>query len=67
MLYFWLCDFQHIWPKTDKQYSRDMFIFIFFLLVFVALVLTIKQTPDAILNRNQTEEWKGWMQVRFLY
>ncbi|XP_028394366.1 protein REDUCED WALL ACETYLATION 2-like isoform X2 [Dendronephthya gigantea] len=67
MLYFWLCDFQHIWPKTNKQYSRDMFIFIFFLLVFVAVVLTIKQTADAILNRNQTEEWKGWMQVQFVW
>ncbi|CAB3981814.1 REDUCED WALL ACETYLATION 1-like [Paramuricea clavata] len=67
MLYFWLCDFQHIWYKTDKQYSRDMFIFIFFLLVFVAFVLTIKPTSDKILNRDQTEEWKGWMQVQFVW
>ena len=63
MLYFWLCDYQHIWPKTDKQYSRDNFIFIFFVLVFVAFVFTIKKTSDKILNRDQTEEWKGWMQV----
>lgn len=67
MLYFWLCDYQHIWYKTDKQYSRDMFIFIFFLLVFVAFVFTIKKTSDKILNRDQTEEWKGWMQVQFVW
>lgn len=63
MLYFWLCDFQHIWYKQNKQYSRDIYIFIFFLLVFVAVVFTIKPTSDKILNRDQTEEWKGWMQV----
>ncbi|XP_046851246.1 protein REDUCED WALL ACETYLATION 4-like isoform X2 [Xenia sp. Carnegie-2017] len=63
MFYFWLCDFQHVWRKTDKQYSRDMFTFLFCLLVFVALVFTIKPTEDKILNRDQTEEWKGWMQV----
>ena len=65
MLYFWLCDYQHMWPKTDKQYSRDIFIFIFFILVFVAFIFTIKKTSDKILNRDQTEEWKGWMQVMF--
>ena len=50
-------------PKVDKQYSRDMFVFLFFLLVFTAFVFTIKSTKDKLLNRDQTEEWKGWMQV----
>ena len=40
-----------------------MYIFIYFLLLFVAFVFTIKSTPEKILNRDQTEEWKGWMQV----
>ena len=50
-------------PKVDKQYSRDVYIFLFFLLVFVAFVFTISKTKDQLLVRDQTEEWKGWMQV----
>lgn len=53
-------------PKTDKQYSRDMFVFLSALLVFVAVVFTVKKTPEKLLNRDQTEEWKGWMQVGIL-
>ncbi|KAL9956833.1 hypothetical protein ACROYT_G038376 [Oculina patagonica] len=67
MLYFWLCDYQHIWPKTHKQYSRDMFVFLFALLVIVAFVYTIRKTPEKLVNRDQTEEWKGWMQVQFVW
>ncbi|XP_068760532.1 uncharacterized protein [Montipora capricornis] len=67
MLYFWLCDYQHIWPKTKKQYSRDMYIFLFALLVIVALVYTVRETPEKLVNRDQTEEWKGWMQVQFVW
>ena len=50
-------------PKTKKQYSRDMYIFLFALLVIVALVYTVRKTPEKLVNRDQTEEWKGWMQV----
>lgn len=50
-------------PKTQKQYSRDMFTFLFALLVIVAFVYTIRKTPEKLVNRDQTEEWKGWMQV----
>ena len=49
--------------KLDRQYSRDMFVFLLFLLVFTAFVFTIKNTTDKLLNRVQTEEWKGWVQV----
>ncbi|XP_066911906.1 uncharacterized protein [Clytia hemisphaerica] len=67
MFYFWLCDGLRIWPKVEKHYSRDMFVFLFFLLVFVAFVLTIRKTKDQLLVRDQTEEWKGWMQVQFVW
>lgn len=40
-----------------------MFTFLFALLVFVAVLFTVKKTPEKLLNRDQTEEWKGWMQV----
>ena len=41
-----------------------MFVFLFFTLLFVAFVFTIRKTKDKLLNRDQTEEWKGWMQVK---
>lgn len=67
LFYIWLCDYLHIWPKIEKQYSRDMFVFLFFVLVFVAVVFSIRKTKDKLLNRDQTEEWKGWMQVQFVW
>lgn len=67
LFYIWLCDYLHMWPKIEKQYSRDMFVFLFFLLVFVSFVFTVKKTKDKLLNRDQTEEWKGWMQVQFVW
>lgn len=47
-----------------QSYSRDLLAFVFLLLTLVAAV-TSKNTVKAplLLNRKQTEEWKGWMQV----
>jgi len=52
---------------VEKQYSRDAFVFLFFVLVFVAFLFSIRKTTDKLLVRDQTEEWKGWMQVIFRY
>ena len=38
-------------------------MFLFTLLVIIAFIFTIRKTPEKLLNRDQTEEWKGWMQV----
>jgi len=49
-----------------QHYSRDVLSFIFLALTAVNLwkaLTTYKKGPD-LLNRQQTEEWKGWMQVR---
>ena len=39
-------------------------MFLFALLVIVAAVYTTRKTPEKLVNRDQTEEWKGWMQVQ---
>ena len=67
MFLYYLCDDIHYFPATERTYSRDLFWFLVLLLVAVAAGLTRKETPDKILNREQTEEWKGWMQVMFVW
>ena len=67
MFFYYLCDDNHYFAATERTYSRDLFWFLVLLLVAVAAGLTRKETPDKILNREQTEEWKGWMQVMFVW
>jgi hypothetical protein len=54
-----------------KHYSRDTFFFLFVTLVAVAYLASRsccqrEASIVSILSRDQTEEWKGWMQVLFL-
>ncbi|KAB5538396.1 hypothetical protein DKX38_015929 [Salix brachista] len=57
------------------SYSRDLFLFLYFLLIIVSAVTSFtihhdkspfSGKPILYLNRHQTEEWRGWMQVLFL-
>ncbi|KAF7042432.1 hypothetical protein CFC21_052040 [Triticum aestivum] len=75
LLYFYICDRTNIFGESEKNYSRDLFLFLYFLLIIVAAVTSFKVHQDKstftgksvlYLNRHQTEEWKGWMQVLFL-
>ena len=48
-----------------QHYSRDLLSFIFMMLTAVNMwkaLRTYDKGPD-LLNRQQTDEWKGWMQV----
>ncbi|KAG2721257.1 hypothetical protein I3760_02G073200, partial [Carya illinoinensis] len=60
---------------TKKNYNRDLFLFLYFLLIIVSAITSFKIHHDKspfsgksilYLNRHQTEEWRGWMQVLFL-
>jgi N-acetylneuraminate 9-O-acetyltransferase len=62
----YICEKHWIFEHSGKTYSRDLFMFI--LIVFFAYgFYTIKPVHDlTLLSREQTEEWKGWMQFIFL-
>ena len=48
-----------------QNYSRDVLAFLFLVLTLVALATSRQPSKQPVLlNRKQTEEWKGWMQVR---
>lgn len=67
--YFFTCfSFLFFW----QSYSRDLFVFLFILLIIVSAMTSLKKHNETsafsgrsmlYLNRHQTEEWKGWMQV----
>lgn len=66
MGYFYLCDRADVFMKEQKFYSHSTF-FIPLIYIFVLGVFyneTSKETK--LLNREQTDEWKGWMQLVIL-
>ncbi|KAM7257947.1 hypothetical protein ACFE04_013688 [Oxalis oulophora] len=75
LFYFHICDRTDILGTSNKRYDRDLFIFLYVLLTIVSAMTSLKKHNDksvfsgkaiSYLNRHQTEEWKGWMQVLFL-
>ncbi|KAK4855610.1 hypothetical protein QYF36_008996 [Acer negundo] len=75
MAYYYICDRTDFFASSEKSFNRDLFLFLYFLLIIVSAItsFTIHNDKSPIsgksilyLNRHQTEEWKGWMQVLFL-
>jgi hypothetical protein len=75
LAYYYLCDRTDFFGSSKKSYNRDLFIFLYFLLIIVSAITSFTIHHDKspfsgksilYLNRHQTEEWKGWMQVLFL-
>lgn len=64
MMWYFVSDRTTILDAGEKTYSRDLFFFLFVILTCVAAGASLQtfKTP-LLLNRPQTEEWKGWMQV----
>lgn len=66
MLYFYLCDRADIFMKEQKFYTHSAF-FIPLIYIFVLGVFYSENSKETkLLNREQTDEWKGWMQLVIL-
>ncbi|KAG0461039.1 hypothetical protein HPP92_021336 [Vanilla planifolia] len=72
LVYFYICDRTNLFSETTKSYSRDLFLFLYLLLIIASALTSLKKHHDKsafsgksilYLNRHQTEEWKGWMQI----
>ena len=63
--WFYLADRTSLLPRAGKLYSRDVFAFLCLAIAAAAAAGgTVAAKAPSLLNRHQTEEWKGWMQVR---
>ena len=67
MFYYHLCDYEHYFAAGQRSYSRDLFAFLMLVLMVVSALSVKRETTVKLLNRDQTEEWKGWMQVMFVW
>lgn len=64
MAWFFVADRTAMLPVGSKSYTRDTFFFIYGILVIYCLSTWKREWKTPVfLNRSQTEEWKGWMQV----
>uniref|UniRef100_A0A8D3AR98 CAS1 domain containing 1 n=1 Tax=Scophthalmus maximus TaxID=52904 RepID=A0A8D3AR98_SCOMX len=66
MGYFYLCDRADVFMKEQKFYTHSTF-FIPLVYIFVLGVFYSENSKETkLLNREQTDEWKGWMQLVIL-
>lgn len=66
MLIFYLCDGAQVFNIQQKSYDRDFFIFLMVIVLIFSCGTKADSKRPSILSREQTEEWKGWMQLGFL-
>lgn len=66
MAYFYMCDRANLFMKENKFYTHSTF-FIPIIYILVLGVFYNENTKETkVLNREQTDEWKGWMQLVIL-
>ncbi|XP_046659360.1 LOW QUALITY PROTEIN: N-acetylneuraminate 9-O-acetyltransferase [Homalodisca vitripennis] len=66
MAYFYLCDRTNFFMKENKYYSPVSFWLPIGYVFALGLFFTEDSRYTKVLHRDQTEEWKGWMQLVIL-
>ncbi|KAF9420711.1 hypothetical protein BGZ94_009049 [Podila epigama] len=65
--YMYFSDRTSLFGKSNKMYSTPSFVFLMALSVAAGCLSLKKADKDQVfLNRDQTDEWKGWMQIVIL-
>ena len=64
----YIADRTGFWLKEQKQFEPWTFAFLMFICLALGLVTVTRSDKDlGFLNREQTDEWKGWMQCTCHY
>ncbi|KFM77878.1 CAS1 domain-containing protein 1, partial [Stegodyphus mimosarum] len=66
MAYFFLCDRTNFFMKENKYFTYTTFFLPLGYLFALGLFFTEESQFTQILHRDQTNEWKGWMQLVIL-
>ncbi len=64
--YFYVCDRTNLFMKENKYWSQLVFWLPVLYVVVVGLFFTEEAKGTRLLHRDQTDEWKGWMQLMIL-
>mmetsp|Transcript_71353 Transcript_71353/g.202403 ORF Transcript_71353/g.202403 Transcript_71353/m.202403 type:complete len:594 (-) Transcript_71353:41-1822(-) len=66
LAFVYLCDRTRLFSQSKKVHDPRQFWGLW-CVICVAALCTIRQAPnEKALQRDQTDEWKGWMQLMFL-
>ncbi|XP_074840823.1 N-acetylneuraminate (7)9-O-acetyltransferase isoform X1 [Carettochelys insculpta] len=66
MAYFYLCDRGNLFMKENKFYTHSSFFIPIIYILVLGVFYTENTKETKMLNREQTDEWKGWMQLVIL-
>ncbi|KAK8766513.1 hypothetical protein V5799_006705, partial [Amblyomma americanum] len=66
MAYFFLCDRTNFFMKENKYYTHLNFFLPVAYVFALGLFFTEESQQTQVLHRDQTDEWKGWMQLVLL-
>ncbi|KAL8165192.1 UNVERIFIED_CONTAM: N-acetylneuraminate 9-O-acetyltransferase [Gekko kuhli] len=66
MAYFYLCDRANLFMKENKFYTHSSFFIPIIYILVLGVFYTENTKETKVLNREQTDEWKGWMQLVIL-
>ncbi|CAB3988591.1 Hypothetical predicted protein [Paramuricea clavata] len=68
MAYFYVCDRTNIFMKEQKQYSNLVVVItlVVFLILGAYTWTPVPASKISFLNRDQSDEWKGWAQLMIL-
>eukprot|EP00066_Takifugu_rubripes_P018521 XP_011607787.1 PREDICTED: CAS1 domain-containing protein 1 [Takifugu rubripes] len=66
MAYFYLCDRADVFMKEQKFYSHSTFFIPLIYILILGFFYSENSKETKLLNREQTDEWKGWMQLVIL-